>query len=179
MAELLPDHLGSATTQTLTSKRYEILNILEWIRCFGAYIVVSNTKQPHRVPDLLGYLMLITEAHMQHTKDGWMGYNCSIRQIVATKSYVTCAQIDTTLWNLAFSAKTRLVHCKLCFSITHTSAECKWAPDQQCNSSETQSQQQPSTQSGSTYLVSLQQHRICMLYNRESTPSCSFPNCKF
>ena len=176
----MPNHLGPATILTLTSKRcHDILNILEWIRCFGGYIAISSAKQPHWVPDLLGYLTLITEAHMQHTGDGWMGYDRSIRQIAATKPYVTCAQIDTMLWNLAFSAKARSVHCKFCFSITQTSAECEWEPDQECNSSGTQSQQQPSTQSGSPYLVSLRQHRICMLYNCESTPSCSFPNCKF
>ena len=47
------------------------------------------------------------------------------------------------------------------------------------NPSGTQSQQQASTQSVFPYLVSLQWHRVCLLYNCESTPGCSFPNCKF
>ena len=67
MAELLPDHLEPATTLTLTKhskRRHDISNILEWIRCFSAYIAVISTKQPHRVPELLGYLMLITEAQV-------------------------------------------------------------------------------------------------------------------
>ena len=93
---------------------------LEWIRCFSAYIAVISAKQPHRVPDLPGYLTLITEAHVQYAGDGWIGYDRRFRQIAATKLHVTWAQIDTTLWNIAFSGKARLVRCKFCFSIMHT-----------------------------------------------------------
>ena len=87
MAELLPDHLGPATTEPLpkpSKRRHNVSNILEWIRCFSAYIAVISAKQPHRVPYLLGYLMLITEAHVQYAGDGWMGYDCRYRQIAAT-----------------------------------------------------------------------------------------------
>ena len=180
MAELLPDHLGPPTTLTLpkpSKRRHDISNILEWIRCFSAYIAVA--KQPHRVPDLLGYLTLITEAHVRYAGDGWIGYDRRFRQIAATKPHVTWSQIDTTLWNLAFSGKARSVRCKFCFSIMHTSAECEWAPDQESTTSGTQSQQQASTQSVFPYLGSSRRRRVCLLYNRESTPGCSFPNCKF
>ena len=104
MAELLPDHLGPATTLTLpkpSKRRHDISNILEWIRCFSAYIAVISAKQPHRVPDLLGYLMLITEAHVQYGGEGSIDYDHRFRQIAAIKPHVTWAQIDTTLWNLA------------------------------------------------------------------------------
>ena len=137
-------------------------------------MAVISTKKPYRVPDLLGYLTLITEAHVQYAGDGWVCYDHIFQQIAATKSHVTWAQIDTTLWNLDFSCKARLVRCKFCFSITHTSAEYDWAPDQESNPSGTQSQQQTSTQSVFPYCVSPQQHRVCLLYNCESTPSCSF-----
>ena len=76
MAKLLPDHLGPATTLTLPkpSKRcHDISNILEWIRCFSAYIAVIGTKQPHRVP----------EAHVQYAGDGWIGFDRRFRQITA------------------------------------------------------------------------------------------------
>ena len=183
MAKLLPDHLGPATTLTLpkpTKWCHDISNILEWIRCFSAYITVISAKQPHRVPDLLGYLMLITEAHVQYTVDGWIGYDRRFRQIAATKPHVTWAQIDTTLWNLAFSGKARSVRCKSSFSITHTSLECEWAPErQESTPSGTQSQQQASTLSVFLYLVSSLRRRVCLLYNCESTPGCLFPNCKF
>ena len=56
VTKLLPNHLGPYTTLTLPnpSKRcHDISNILEWIRCFSAYIVVISAKQPHKVQDLL------------------------------------------------------------------------------------------------------------------------------
>ena len=93
----------------------------------------------------------------------------------------TChlGQINAPLWNLAISGKARSVCCKFCFSITYTSAACEWAPDQESTPSGTQSQQQLSTQSVFPYLVSSRQRRVCLLYNCESTPGCSFPDCKF
>ena len=75
MAELLPKP---------SKRRHDVLNILEWIRCFSAYIAIISAKQPHRVPYLLGYLTLITKAHMQYAGDGWMGYDWRFRQIAAT-----------------------------------------------------------------------------------------------
>ena len=68
---------------------------------------------------------------------------------------------------------------KFYFSITHTLAECEWAPDQESNPSGTQSQQHASTPSVFHYLVSLWQCRVCLLYNSEPSPGCSLPNCKF
>ena len=54
MAELLPDHLGPATTLTLpkpSNHCHDISNILEWIRCFSVYNAVISA-------DILGYLRL-------------------------------------------------------------------------------------------------------------------------
>ena len=39
--------------------------------------------------------------------------------------------------------------------------------------------QQASTQLVFPYLGSSRRRRVCLLYNCESTPGCSFPNCKF
>ena len=114
--------------------------------------------------------MRITKAHVQYAgMTGWVMTVDSDRQRLPN----LMSQIDTTLQNLAF------LHCKFCFSITHTLAECEQAPDQESNLSGTQSLQQASTQSVFSYLVSPWQHRVCLLYNCESTPGCSFSNCKF
>ena len=67
-----------------SKRRHDVSNILKWIRCFSAYIAVISSKQPHRVPYLLGYLTLITETHMQYAGDSWMGYDWRFRQIAAT-----------------------------------------------------------------------------------------------
>ena len=92
MAELLPDNLGPTTTLTLPKPSklcHDILNTLEWIRCFSTYIAAINAKQPHRVPDLIGHLMPITEAYLHYSKDDWIGYDRSLRQIATTKPHVT------------------------------------------------------------------------------------------
>ena len=104
MADLLPDQLApTSTDRTSKPRRQTISNIL---KCFSAYITVVSSKQPEMVPDLLGYMALIIESHMEHTGEG---YDRRFRQIAATKPNMIWAQIDTTLWNLAFSEKTRAI----------------------------------------------------------------------
>lgn len=63
MAELLPDRLGISTglvnrgdKQSIKPRRCQVTNILEWIQCFGTYVVVLT---PDRIQDLLGYQALI------------------------------------------------------------------------------------------------------------------------
>ena len=179
MADLLPDQLApTSTDRTSKPRRQTISNILEWVKCFSAYIAVVSSKQPDRVPDLLGYMTLIIESHMEHAGEGWMGYDRRFRQIAATKPNMVWAQIDTTLWNLAFSGKARAVRCKFCFSLSHVSAQCNLAPDHGLLPSGT-NQQQPPTQPNAPYTRQPQCRRICMLYNNEPSPGCSFPDCKF
>ena len=181
MAELVPDNSATSTaTQSRPNKsqRRAISNIFEWVKCFSMYIAVVSLKQPHRVPDLLGYLILIMESHVEHAGEGWIGYDRRFREIAATKPNVVWAQIDTTLWNIAFSGKATSARCKFCFSLFHTSAECSWAPQQGSPPSGYQHLQQTPTQP-SQYSRPLRRRRICMLYNNEPAPGCSFPDCRF
>ena len=116
---------------------------------------------------------------MEHAGEGWMGYDRRFRQIAATKPNVVWAQIDAALWNLAFSGKARAVRCKFCFSLSHISAQCNLAPDHWLPPSGTHPQQQLSTLPNASYTRQPRRRRICMLYNNEPTPGCSFPDCRF
>ena len=82
MAELLPDHLGMVgmragddQTKSVKTKRRFVTNITEWVERFAFYIAVFSKKQPQRVPEMLGYLILILEAHTEYAGDGWLGYD--------------------------------------------------------------------------------------------------------
>ena len=77
MAELLSDRLGSAgmtagedQTRVRRSRRKAVTNIFEWVKCFAIYVAVLRRSWPQRVPEMLGYLILILEAHMEHGGDG-------------------------------------------------------------------------------------------------------------
>ena len=38
-------------------------------------MTVIAFKNPGKLPDLLGYQVLIVEARMEHKGDGWLGYD--------------------------------------------------------------------------------------------------------
>ena len=62
---------------------------MEWLQSFAVYVSVIARKQPQRVPDLMGYQVLILEASSEYKND------CS------------WSNIDTTLWLLAFSGQSQ------------------------------------------------------------------------
>ena len=88
-----------------------------------------SRKQLQRVPEMLGYLILILEAYMEYAGDGWLGYDRRFRMAVAGNPAINWAAIDTILWNLAFSGMARSSRCKHCFSLSHLSKDCEWGPE--------------------------------------------------
>ena len=98
LAELLPDHIGSLSdnlaldneskTSSKQSKR-QVSTILEWVRCFSLYMAVIALKYPARLPDLLGYQVLIVETTMEHEGDGWLGYDRRFRQMAVALPHTT------------------------------------------------------------------------------------------
>ena len=76
---------------------------------------------------------------------------------------------------MAFTGQAKAVRCKFCFSLTHISEECDWAP----------------TARVATTLVTVAppptptpQHwknagQICYSWNQSSDPHCPYPSCKY
>ena len=92
MSELLPNRLGclktgqitedQATSRPMARKRY-VSTILEWIQCFGIYMVVLTQKHPEPISDLLGYQHLIITASLEYEGDNWLGYDRQFRLTAA------------------------------------------------------------------------------------------------
>ena len=138
MSELLPDRLGVNSGPPLDSddddkrnrrsKRHQVTSFLEWTQCFSVYMAVLTRAAPERTQDLLGYQALIMEAKMECTGDEWLGYDRRFLQRAAADPNMVWARIDPTLWNIAFAGQGRATRCKYCFSLTHLSDDCDWAP---------------------------------------------------
>ena len=190
MAELSPDKLG-LTKSTLNDdqaksskpRRRTVTSILEWTQCFATYMAVICRKQPERMPDMLGYLILIIEANMEYEGEAWLGYDRRFRQRAASDPSTVWSQSDTTLWDLAFSGKAKASRCCYCFSLTHPSTLCEWAPDLQPTpslqpllASTLLPQQQPAFEPP---FQAQTPQRICKTFNFDSRPGCSFRNCSY
>ena len=172
MSELLPDRLsasGSPLTKSNSSEasgpskqnRRNVANILEWLQCYSIYVAVVTEKIPEKIKDLLGYQALIIQVKMENEGDAWLGYDCRFRQIAASKPNLAWAQLDPTLRNLAFSGATKVARCSHCFSLTHASKECDWAPQDPPQQAQ---QQSPRTS-------------ICMTWNYQ--PECPYTDCRY
>ena len=138
MAELLPDCMGVTIAplfaddkdekQLVKTKRRQVTNILKWVQCYSIYVVVLTAKHPKKILDLLGYQALIVEACLEYGSDSWLGYDRRFRQMAAASPDTVWTKIDPTLWSMVFTGQAKSHRCKFCFSLTHPSEDCDWAP---------------------------------------------------
>ena len=96
---------------------------------WNLYGCIVCRREPHRIQDLLGYQTLIIEASLEYQSDGWIGYDRRLQQRTATNPNLVWANIDSTLWNLAFAGKASASRCRHCFSLSHSSVQCDWTPN--------------------------------------------------
>jgi len=179
MPELLPDRMGITTPLTGEDftkhklRRRSITSIIEWVQCFSVYLSVVCRTHPEKIPAMLAYLMLIIEASMEYEGNAWLGYDRRFRQAAAANPDTQWSRIDPTLWNLAFAGHAKKVRCTHCFSLTHKSSQCDWAPDLPSVSPTF------NPRSWSYPQKDLKLKGICRSWNRDPRPGCSFPNCNF
>ena len=119
----------------------------------------------------MGYQILILEASNEYRNDCWLGYNRRFRQQAASQSNCKWSDMDSTLWNMAFTGQARTGRCGYCFSLFHASKDCELACDKGMNV-------EPRYLRSSRIMP--RPHRlICRHWNEEHTPNCSFPNCRY
>ena len=129
MADLVPQRLGFEETLRPRQKCQTITKICEWLQAFAVYVSIIAKKQPDRVPDLMGYQVLMLEASNEYKNDCWLAYDRRFRQQAASDPHCIWSNINTTLWNLAFTSQARATRCRHCFSLFHSSKQCDLATD--------------------------------------------------
>ena len=60
-------------------------------------MAVVSRKKPQKIPEMLAYLTLVIEAHMEYVGEAWLGYDRRFRQRGAADPSMSWAMIDPTL----------------------------------------------------------------------------------
>ena len=103
------------------------------IQALEVYISVIAKKQLHHVSDVMGYQILILEASNEYRNDCWLGYNQCFWQQAVSQSNSKWSDIDSTLWNMAFTGQARTGWCSYCFRLFLTSTDYELASDRGMN----------------------------------------------
>ena len=172
MGDLVPQRLGLEETARSKQKRHTITSINEWLQAFAVYVAIISKKQPDRVPDLMGYQILMLEASNEYKNDCWLAYDRRFRQQAAADPHCKWSNINTTLWNLAFTSQARANRCKHCFSLFHSSRDCELAPDPATIIPE-------SRYNRPAQGTQRRRRLICHHWNVQRTQNCPYPNCRF
>ena len=170
MGDLIPSRLG-LDDAARSKLRRSVTNISEWLQAFAVYVSVIARKQPHRVPDLMGYQILILEASNEYHNDCWLGYDRRFRQQAASQPHCKWSNMDSTLWNMAFTGQARTDRCSYCFSLFHHSRECELASETVATSVPRYCKPPRS--------IPYHHRLVCRQWNEERGSNCSFQNCRF
>ena len=114
----------------LFQQRRLIPEFATWAQCFAVYTAVLATKEPLRVPDLMGYMAIIARVSLKCKWPSWIVYDQNFRQEAAEHQIKTWAWVDPSIYaqcftNMAVSAEG---WCKHCQSIEHASEACPIRP---------------------------------------------------
>jgi len=108
MVELLAETLISleytVDNQSASSKQKpkEVTNITDWVQCFGLFIAIISLKEPHRIPDLIGYQNLTMRSSFQCQEGCWAIYDRRFRLKASAVLISEWSAIDITVWKTAF-----------------------------------------------------------------------------
>jgi len=103
MAELLAETLISpeytVDDQSTSSKQKpkEVTSITDWVQCFGLFIAIISLKEPHRIPDLIGYQNLIMRSAVQCQEGCWATYDRRFRLKASAVLISEWSAIDITV----------------------------------------------------------------------------------
>ena len=162
MAELLAETLISpeytVDDQSTSSKQKpkEVTNITDWVQCSGLFIAIISLKEPHRIPDLIGYQNLIMRSSVQCQEGCWATYDRRFRLKALAVLISEWSEIDITVWKTAFPERPPTG-----VSYIPTAPQ----PSRTSQLSLTGSSASPS--------------RICLEWNENTSPECLRPSCRF
>jgi len=163
MADLIPSHLGFEEITGSKPRQRSVTNISEWLQAIAGYVSVISKKQTQRVPDLMGYQILMLEVSNEYQNNRWLAYDRRFHQLAASQPSWKWSNTDSTLWNLAFTGQAKASRCKHCFSLFHQSSDCEFAP----------------AYSFSHTQASARRRFICRQWNEQPAQRCMFPNCRY
>ena len=181
MAELLRDNIeadrrrtkdsgagGSATAQGWQ----EVLDILSWIQCFGAYACIVAAVQPEKTQQLLAYQTMVVWEARRCGGTGWQAYDTMFRQQVSNDPKSDWSRLNSSLYAVTFLVQQngRGKSCLYCLETDHAAFECASAPSKP---------QHPPNQEAKKDLTRAKSERspkVCYSWN---DGCCAVPYCRY
>jgi hypothetical protein len=154
-----------------------VANILQWVECFNAYTSVVLAKQPSRANDLLGYSSLMAHAARKYKGDGWIQYDINFRKRAAAFPSDRWAEINPTIWQLAFANAEPRSHCELCFSLDHNTEQCdEYEPPTDAHKGLSKDRSSGQYSKHSSKQAVLKRQPICLKWNQSQ---CHSTTCEY
>ena len=140
MSELLPAALArdlastylhplvsSASSDNTRLNKPQIRNLQDWIESWASYTAVLSHFFLACVPDLLGYMLLISQADKDYGALCWLAYDRAFHCQAAISGNSDWSRRDPDLWSFAFSSLSAS-RCATCLESSHTTDQCPFHP---------------------------------------------------
>ena len=117
--------------------------------------------------DWLSDPLIMLEVSNEYQGNCWLAYDRHFRQQAASLPNCKWSNIDSTIWNLAFTSQARASFCRHWYSLFHLSKDCEFASNQ------------ISSWVGPPHQMPYHWWYICWHWNEHRGQGCSFPNCQY
>ena len=110
----------------VTPSRRAIPELATWIQCYGIYVAVLTSRQPHRSTELMAYQSIVAKASARYKWPSWVIYDQSFRQEMASTPGQSWARVDPTIYSLCFYGQNVSTEnwCPNCQTMDHLAQEC-------------------------------------------------------
>ena len=121
--------------QELENHRRAIPDFTTWAQCFAIYAAAILSRQPHRMADLMAYMVETANNVKKYRWPSWLVYDQNFRQQMAARKDEVWAKTDVGIYAQCFmnQSKSSEAWCRACQSIEHNSSSCPLATVSQMN----------------------------------------------
>ena len=82
----------------LDNHRQAILDFATWAQCFAIYTAAILQRQPHKVADLMAYMIETANNAKKYCWPSWLVYDQNFHQIMAAKKDEVWAKTDAGIF---------------------------------------------------------------------------------
>ena len=135
MSEMLPEYWALAKEDNdpkkEKSKRPKVTDFHTWLQCFAMYAGVLGKHHPSAIPELMAYMVTISQASQDFDGLAWVRYDAAYRRWAAASGNRNWSSVNPSVYAICFTGRASMkTRCDLCLKTGHLTRNCKLEVDE-------------------------------------------------
>ena len=109
MSEMLPEYWALAKEDNdpkkEKSKRPKVTDFHTWLQCFAMYAGVLGKHHPSAIPELMAYMVTISQAFQDFDGLAWVSYDAAYRRWAAASGNRNWSSVNPSVYVICFTGR--------------------------------------------------------------------------